>query len=191
MATSARMDKDLLQSAATSGRALLVFLRGVNVGGHRAFRPKLLAETLCAYDVVNVGAAGTFVVRKPGKRTKFLADLRSQLPFDMTVAACVHTELVELAMDDPFGGSRQRADIIQFVSVLTEASRHRVELPLRIPESGPWLVRIIGMKGRFVYGFHRRQMKAIGCLGQIDKLFGVPATTRSWSTLLAMLRVLL
>ena len=46
--------------------ALIVFLRGVNVGGHRTFRPSTLARELSDYDVVSVGAAGTFVVRKPG-----------------------------------------------------------------------------------------------------------------------------
>ncbi len=57
--------------------ALVVFLRGVNVGGHRTFRPSILANELSGYGVVNVGAAGTFVVRKPGLRTKFRAELLS------------------------------------------------------------------------------------------------------------------
>jgi hypothetical protein len=33
-------------------------------------------------------------------------------------------------------------------------------------------------------------MKTIGYLGQIDKLFGAPATTRSWNTILSVLRIL-
>jgi hypothetical protein len=33
-------------------------------------------------------------------------------------------------------------------------------------------------------------MKTIGCLGQIDRLFGAPATTRSWNTILSVLRIL-
>ena len=41
--------------------ALLVFLRGMNVGGHRRLRPAALARELAAYDVVNVGAAGTAI----------------------------------------------------------------------------------------------------------------------------------
>ena len=45
--------------------ALVVFLRGVNVGGHRTVRPTMLAQQLKRYDVVNIGAAGTFVVRRP------------------------------------------------------------------------------------------------------------------------------
>jgi hypothetical protein len=43
------------------GMALIVFLRGVNVGGHRTFRPSIVARELNDYDVLNVGAAGTFV----------------------------------------------------------------------------------------------------------------------------------
>jgi hypothetical protein len=37
---------------------------------------------------------------------------------------------------------------------------------------------------------YRRHMKTIGYLGQIDKLFGAPATTRSWNTILSVLRIL-
>ena len=53
---------------------LVVFFRGINVGGHRTFRASILARELAAYDGVNVGAAGTFVVRKPGSRAEFLAE---------------------------------------------------------------------------------------------------------------------
>jgi len=46
------------------------FLPGINVGGHRAFRPSVLAKELGIYDAVNVGAAArlsfakTWVARK-------------------------------------------------------------------------------------------------------------------------------
>lgn len=43
---------------------------------------------------------------------------------------------------------------------------------------------------RFLFGIYRREMKAISCLGAIDKLFGVPATTRNWNTINAILKVL-
>ena len=45
--------------------ALVALLRGVNIGGHRTFRPSILARELSDYDVVNVGAASTYVVRTP------------------------------------------------------------------------------------------------------------------------------
>ncbi|MBY0496071.1 MAG: DUF1697 domain-containing protein [Cyanobacteria bacterium] len=40
--------------------ALVVFLRGVNVGGHRTFRPAALAKQLEHLGAINIGAAGTF-----------------------------------------------------------------------------------------------------------------------------------
>src|ERR1700726_2823316 len=83
--------------------ALIVFFRGINVGGHRAFRPSVLAKELGIYDAVNVGAAGTLVVRKPGLRAKFLAELRRKLPFEATIAFCDGTDLIRLEMDNPFG----------------------------------------------------------------------------------------
>ena len=73
--------------------ALVAFLRGVNVGGHRTFRPSILARELSDYDVVNVGAAGTFVVRKPGPRAKFRAALLQKLPFEAAVALCDGREI--------------------------------------------------------------------------------------------------
>jgi hypothetical protein len=33
-------------------------------------------------------------------------------------------------------------------------------------------------------------MRTIGYLGQIEKRFGVPATTRNWNTILALVRIL-
>jgi hypothetical protein len=35
----------------------------LNVGRHRRFRPAVFARELAPFDVVDVGAAGTFVVR--------------------------------------------------------------------------------------------------------------------------------
>ena len=165
------------------------FLPGINVGGHRAFRPSVLAKELGIYDAVNVGAAGTLVIRKPGLRAKFLAELRRKLPFEATIASCEGSDLIRLEMDDPFGTEPPRADVVQFVSILSEAGRRRVSLPIALPEGGEWLVRIIGSKNRLVYGVYRHHMKTIGYLGQIDRLFGVPATTRSWNTILSVLRI--
>jgi uncharacterized protein (DUF1697 family) len=45
--------------------ALVVFLKDVNVGGHKTIRPNVLASRLAKLGVNNVGATGTFVVRKP------------------------------------------------------------------------------------------------------------------------------
>jgi len=168
---------------------LIVFLRGVNVGGHRTFRPSLLARALKAYDVVNVGAAGTFVVRKPGSRAKFRAALLRKLPFATHVVMCEARELLRLAAGNPYGTRPSPPDVVRFVSVLAKAGGLRVRLPVSFPPGGHWLVRVIGAERQFVFGMYRRHMKTIGYLGQVDKLFGVPATTRNWNTITAILRI--
>ena len=170
--------------------ALIVFLRGVNVGGHRTFRPSVLAKQLARYDIVNVGAAGTFVVRKPGSRTKFKAELCKKLPFETEVVLCDGRDLVRLVNETPFAGGPSGPDVVHFVSILSKAGRVRPQVPMALPAEGDWLLRIIAAEGRFVCGMYRRQMKAIGYLGQIDKLFGVPATTRNWNTITAIVRIL-
>jgi uncharacterized protein (DUF1697 family) len=170
--------------------ALIAFFRGINVGGRRTFRPGALARSLGDYEAVNVGAAGTLVVFRPGLRTKFLAELRQRLPFDVTVALCQGIDLIRLEMENPFGTDPPRADIVRFVSILSRAARHKVALPIVFPQAGEWSVRVIGSNNRLVYGEYRRHMKTIGYLGQIDELFDAPATTRSWTTILSVLRVL-
>jgi uncharacterized protein (DUF1697 family) len=170
--------------------ALIVFLRGINVGGHRTFRPSMLARDLAAYDVVNVGAAGTLVVRKPVSRTKFLAELRRTLPFQASVSFCDSRDLIRLEMENPFGAEPLDQGVVRFVSILSKAGRDKDSLPVAFPPGENWFVRIIGSRKRLVFGVYRRHMRTIGYLGEIDGFFGAPATTRSWSTLLSVLRIL-
>ena len=46
-------------------------------------------------------------------------------------------------------------------------------------------MRILARQNRFVIGMYRRHMKVIGLLGTLDRLYGVPVTTRNWNTIAA------
>jgi len=142
------------------------------------------------YDVVNVGAAGTFVVRRPGARARFRAALLRKLPFEAEVVLCDGRDLLRLETENPFTAERSRADAVRFVSILSKPGAVRASLPVTFPSDGPWLVRVIASDGQFVFGMYRRHMKTIGYLGQIDKLYGVPATTRNWNTIITIVRIL-
>jgi uncharacterized protein (DUF1697 family) len=170
--------------------ALVVFLRGVNVGGHRTFRPSIVAKALRAFDVVNVGAAGTFVVRKPRSRATFRAALLRKLPFATHVMLCDGRDLLRFETEHPFGPEASRPEVVRFVSILSKAGRAPGPIPISFPPGRGWLVRVIAWQRRFVFGVYRRHMKTIGYLGRLDQLFGVPATTRNWNTILAIVRIL-
>jgi uncharacterized protein (DUF1697 family) len=170
--------------------SLVVLLRGVNVGGHRTFRPRLLAEQLKHLDAVNIGAAGTFVIRRPVSRAQLRTELARRLPFDAQVMICDGREIVRLMSRDHFAGQRVRPDIVRFVSVLSQRPRSAPSMPMCFPARGQWLLKIVARENQFVLGVYRRQMKAIGYLGTLDRIFGTPATTRNWNTIQAISKVL-
>lgn len=170
--------------------ALVVFLRGVNVGRHRRFRPRVLAEELAHHEVVNVGAAGTFVARNPGPRAAFRAELLRRLPFETEIFFCEGRDLLRVEAENPFGAEPASPDLVRFLSILSKPGRARPAVPITIPPDGEWWVRVIAFQGRFVFGEYRRHMKTIGYLGRIDELFGAPATTRSWNTVRSIVRIL-
>ena len=170
--------------------ALVVLLRGVNVGGYRTFRPSRLAEQLRHLDAVNIGAAGTFVIRRPVTQGHLRAEVARRLPFDAEVMICRGREIVRLMAQDHFGNQPPQPDIVRFVGVLSRRPRLAPSLPMCLPARGNWLLKILAREDRFVVGLYRRQMKAISHLGALDRLFGVPVTTRSWRTITTIRRVL-
>ncbi len=170
--------------------ALVVFLRGLNVGGHRTFRPTMLAEQLRHLDAVNVGAAGTFVIRQAVSRAQLRDEVERRLPFDAEIMICHGREIVRLTSRDVFAGHPARPDVVRFVSVLSRLPRSGPQLPMRLPSGGRWLLKVLARDSRFVLGLYRRHMKVIGYLGTLDRLFGVPVTTRNWNTITAIGKVL-
>jgi len=170
--------------------ALVVLLRGVNVGGHRTFRPTTLTRQLKHLDVVNIGAAGTFVVRKPITRAQLRTELAPRLPFNTEIMICEGREIIRLISHNHFADQPTRPDIVRFVSVLSRRPRKALSMPLCLPSSGTWLLKILARDNRIVVGMYRRHMKVIGYLGTFDRLFGVPVTTRNWNTMTAIARVL-
>ena len=74
--------------------------------------------------------------------------------------------------------------------MLSQRPRLTPSTPMRFPSSGQWLMKILTRRNRFVIGMYRRHMKVIGFLGALDRLYGVPVTTRNWNTIAAIARVL-
>jgi uncharacterized protein (DUF1697 family) len=170
--------------------ALVILLRGVNVGGHRTFRPTTLVQQLKHLGAVNIGAAGTIVIRQPVTQAQLRTELARRLPFECEVMICKGSEIVRLMSQDYFEGQPARPEIVRFVSVLAGNPRSRLSTPVSFPADGTWQLKILAIDGRFVVGLYRRQMKAIRYLGMLDRLLGTPATTRNWNTIAAIARVL-
>jgi uncharacterized protein (DUF1697 family) len=168
----------------------VVFLRAVNVGGTNRCQPALIAKELAKFGVVNIGAVGTFVVREDVSESIVRAAIAKKLPFKCEIMICPARDIIKLASKDPFSRQPSDPDITRFVSVLHKRPRALPPLSLNMPSDDDWLLKIIAIESRFVLGLYRRQMKAIGYLGKIEKLLGVPATTRNWNTIEKVARIL-
>jgi uncharacterized protein (DUF1697 family) len=170
--------------------ACVVFLRAVNVGGANRCHPAVIAKQLARFGVINVGAVGTFVVRRNVSETVLRSALVRKLPFKCEIMICSAREIIDLAAKDPFAGQPSGPNITRFVNVLAKRLRDFPPLPLSLPSNSEWLLKIIAIQNRFVLGLYHRQMKAIGYLGKIEKLLGVPATTRNWNTIEKVVKIL-
>jgi uncharacterized protein (DUF1697 family) len=170
--------------------AHVVLLRGVNVGGHRTFRPTVLAKQLRHLDIVNIGAAGTFVVRKQVGVAQLRAEFARRLPFETEIMICRAREIATLASREFFAEHPVRTDITRFVSVMARTTPSAPAAPMTLPPSGRWVVKILAREGRYVIGLYRREMQAIRVLGTLDSVFGVPLTTRNWNTIASIVKAL-
>ena len=170
---------------------LVVFLRAVNVGGANRCQPALIAKQLAKFGIVNIGAVGTFVVRKDVSESTLRAAIAKKLPFKSEIMICPARDVLRLAAKkDPFARQPSGPDITRFVNVLARRLPAPPSLPLSLPSDDDWLLKIIAIENSFVLGVYRRQMKAISYLGKIEKLLGVPATTRNWNTIKKVVKLL-
>jgi uncharacterized protein (DUF1697 family) len=168
----------------------VVFLRAVNVGGANRCRPASIATELAKFDVVNIGAVGTFVVRANVSESALRNAIAQKLPFKCEIMICPARDIIKLASKDPFSRQPSGPNITRFVNVLAKRLPSPLLLPLSLPSADDWLLKIIAIEDRFVLGLYRRQMKVISYLGKIEKLLGVPATTRNWNTIEKVVKVL-
>jgi uncharacterized protein (DUF1697 family) len=171
--------------------AHVVFLRGVNVGSARRFQPSVLARELVHLGAANLGAAGTFVIRKHLSEAALRSEFACRLPFTTDLMICRSRELERLAATDPFHTTAFLPEFRRFVSVLAKKPRRLPPLPFSYPAGKDWQVRVVGVSGKLAWGLWRRGSRSfVDPNGVIEKYLGVRATTRNWNTVARLCDVL-
>lgn len=171
--------------------ASVVFMRAVNVGGHQTFRPKNVATALADLGAVNVGAAGTFVIRKHIGQAALRAAFLDKLAFAPELMICRARDVIDLARSDPFQGQIDGRLIRGFVSVLQKRPRRLPRLPISQPEGDQWKAKLIAVTGPFALVLSRKlDGPMVYPNALVEKVLEVPATTRHWPTIVAVCDVL-
>lgn len=170
--------------------ASVVFLRAINVGGANRCKPVELVKQLKKLDIVNIGAVGTFVVREEVSESTLRTAISKKLPFKCEIMICPAKNLLDVARKDPFAREHSGPEFTRFMSVLHKRPPKPPPLPLYFPAPDDWLLKVIAMPNQFVLGIYRREMKAIGYLGKLEKVLGTPGTVRNWNTIEKVVKVL-
>ena len=124
-------------------------------------------------DLVNIGAAGTFVAR--GRVA--VADIKGAIPFPLDVVIRPATEVLRLVDAGPPKATGAQA----YVSVLVAKPKLSPRLPLDVPEHA-WTLRIVERRGPFVLWLRRIDGRPGLDMSPVEKAFGTRTTTRGWPT---------
>ena len=167
--------------------ASVVFMRGVNVGGHKAFRPSELARRLESLGVKSIGAAGTFVVGADAPEPDVRRQFAKQIPFETDLMVCSRRDLASLVALGPFAAKGLPKSDGQYVTVVAGAPRPFPKLPFDAPAGKDWQVRIVAVHRIFVVSLTRRVGARLLYPNEVvERQLGVAATTRNWSTILKL-----
>lgn len=170
--------------------ASVVFFRAVNVGGHQRFQPSQLAKALAEFDVVNIGAAGTFVVRVKMSVARLRGELLGHLPFRPEMMICPARDVLALKAAEPFRGAPDSKAVTRYVTVLKHPLKPLPKFPLPFPEAGKWEIQFLALHQDCLVSVRRPGPKDLYPNAVAEKLFGIPATTRNWNTIESICRVL-
>jgi uncharacterized protein (DUF1697 family) len=171
--------------------AHVVFLRASNVGGRNVFRPALLARELAHLDVVNIGAAGTFVVRARATAEAVRREILSKLAFAPDLSVHAAEDVVAFVERNPFRGARFTRTRRGWVAALAAAPRKKPSLPVVVPPGRAWSVRLDAVEGRFAMGMWRLPRGGFVFPSNVaEEVLGVRATTRWWETFVKVAKVL-
>jgi uncharacterized protein (DUF1697 family) len=171
--------------------AHVVFLRAANVGGKNVFRPARLAADLAHLGVVNVGAAGTFVIREKASAAAIRREILGALPFEPDMVICPASEILDLVASQPFRGVSFSKEQRGWVAALAGRPKARPELPMTTPRGRSWCVRVDSVEGGFATGLWRRRPSGFVYPNSVlEKALGVSATMRWWETFQRLASVL-
>jgi uncharacterized protein (DUF1697 family) len=163
---------------------LVVFMRAVNLGGHNTFRPSVLAKELAHLGLINIGAAGTFVVPGSVAQGVVRTQLQKALPFPVELMICPARAVLDLAATPVFAAG-PRPGFRHYVSVLSRTPRKRLPLPFSQPPGERWEVKVVMVSGKFALSLFRRLGKTfVDPNAVVEKKLGLRATTRNRSTIL-------
>ena len=163
----------------------VVLLRAVNVGGHGNLKVAELARRLAPLEVTNVGAAGTFAVGSDAEPDAVREAFGKEIGLPTNVIVRSSEEFARLWTQRPPAWSSEAPGEKRFVTFLADPPIRTPALPHALPDAARWELRVDARVGADVLSSWRLvgDRRNYYANEVVEKLFGVPSTTRGWDTL--------
>jgi uncharacterized protein (DUF1697 family) len=171
------------------GGLYVVFLRGINVGGHNRVKMDKLAELFAAMGFADVKIyiqSGNVVFRAKEKNLDALAsriegELQKLVENEVRVMLRTLAELTVTVKENPFKKAEAEPDVKFYVTFLCEDPQNKVVLPLISPKKD---VEVFLIQKRAVFSISRMVKGSYGFPNAfVEKELGGCATTRNWNTI--------
>ena len=172
------------------------FLRGINVGGHRAMQMKPLARAFASLgfkDVRTLLASGNVLFNAPpASRVTLVRKIEEKLEeaFGSEISVILRSveELQTLVDLDPFQRIRVTPRTRLFVTFLPEKPRTRLKIPYLSPDKSFRILRLTEGEACSVLTLGPQWSRNLRQMDVLEKEFGKKITTRSWNTVARVLR---
>ncbi len=177
-----------------SPSATYAFLKGVNIGGHKKVPMPALKRAFEAMGFKNVRTvliSGNVAFEAPGKKPPsgqaLSRELEKAFGFPVMVILRSAAEIEAMIAADPFRDVPADPAIKPCVTFLPDRDARRPRLRLPAPEKGIRIVRVTPGE-IFSIVCYDEEGRTPALMSYVEKVFGTDGTTRTWGTVLKLMR---
>jgi len=171
------------------------FLRGINVGGHKAVKMEELKKAFEALGFENVKtllASGNVIFAAPSASESMLAkkiEEKLEQTFGHEIGVLIRKleELQRLAEASPFAGIKVTPQTRLYVTFLAEKTKSSLKIPYESPDKNFKIIRATGSEVCSVLTLTPNS-RTVDLMSILEKEFGRKVTTRNWNTINKILK---
>jgi len=173
----------------------VAFLRGINVGGHKAVKMEELKkafESLGFENVKTLLASGNVLFAAPHASASTLTkkvEEKLEKTFGHEIGVLIRKieELQRLAEANPFTGVKVTPQTRLYVTFLSEKPRRGLKIPYESPDKNFKIIRATGSEVCSVLTLSPNS-RTVDLMSILEKEFGRKVTTRNWNTIEKILK---
>ena len=175
-------------------KVFVAFLRGINVGGHKAVKMEDLRRVFASLGFTSVKTllnSGNVVFAASGSagslEKTIAAKLEAEYGYAINVMVRSMDSLAALEKADPFAGIKMTPDTRLYVTFLGSPAKSKLKIPY-VSDEGDFRIVVV-TDGEICSALQLSPKRGtVDVISFIEKEFGKQVTTRNWNTVARLLK---